>query len=589
MRSQDILREMSSGGKKKGKKGGGADDAADMKRDQKLQSIVMADSFTKNFRPMTWERPKVLLPLVNVPMLEYTLEFLAQNGVEEIFLVCVWHADQLELYIQQSRWSRSSAITVHCIALQNCMSAGDAIREIDNMGLIRSDPFVMISGDVISNMDLKRAIEFHKGRRKEDSNAIMSVVLKPIQKHAGISPVMDDLVCALDRKTCQMILFDNQYKNQSVQIPLQLLKEHPNVAIRNDLLDCHIDICSPELILQFSDNFDYQDIRRDFIQNEVVNWELGMHIYGYILENRAPYSVNEYAARVQDPKTYHSISRDLVTRWVYPIVPDSGLLMDGDYALIPGTRNVYREQPNTIARSAKIEEGVVLARDVVIEDRVFLQRSIVGRNCVIHTHASVIESHLWAGVHIHNNAVVKQAILCEGCVVKSGACIGRGCILTRNVIIGEGVVLPDYTRVSLKRKVSEGKDSSDEDASDYDYDVVGPDGKGYVYTYTGSGDYDEDDVESDSDDENCFGGVTITKESLLKSMNIGCVEEVELRKALDYRKPPPPEIESDEEDEELGKCCVLIYSYTFDMFSACSINTNFITYPTLLFCCYLSF
>lgn len=29
-------------------------------------------------------RPKVLLPLVNVPMLEYTIEFLAQNGVEEV-------------------------------------------------------------------------------------------------------------------------------------------------------------------------------------------------------------------------------------------------------------------------------------------------------------------------------------------------------------------------------------------------------------------------------------------------------------------------------------------------------------------------
>ena len=27
-----------------------------------------------------------------------------------------------------------------------------------------------------------------------------------------------------------------------------------------------------------------QEIRRDFIQNEVVNWELGMHIYGYLLE-----------------------------------------------------------------------------------------------------------------------------------------------------------------------------------------------------------------------------------------------------------------------------------------------------------------
>jgi translation initiation factor eIF-2B subunit epsilon len=68
-------------GGKKGESGGGGEDS---KRDQKLQAILLADSFSKSFRPITWEKPKVLLPLVNVPMIEYTIEFLAQNGVEEV-------------------------------------------------------------------------------------------------------------------------------------------------------------------------------------------------------------------------------------------------------------------------------------------------------------------------------------------------------------------------------------------------------------------------------------------------------------------------------------------------------------------------
>ena len=79
-----------------------------------------------------------------------------------------------------------------------------------------------------------------------------------------------------------------------------VMADHPGVVFRTDLLDCHVDICSPELLLQFSDNFDYQVcsnyficfsdlisicqiIRKHFIKNEVVNWDLGMHIYGYIL------------------------------------------------------------------------------------------------------------------------------------------------------------------------------------------------------------------------------------------------------------------------------------------------------------------
>lgn len=49
-----------------------------------LQAVLLADSFTQRFRPITVERPKVLLPLVNTPMIEYTLEWLAMNKVEEV-------------------------------------------------------------------------------------------------------------------------------------------------------------------------------------------------------------------------------------------------------------------------------------------------------------------------------------------------------------------------------------------------------------------------------------------------------------------------------------------------------------------------
>ena len=56
----------------------------DIKRDQKLQAILLADTFRGKFNPITWDMPTVLLPLINIPMLEYTIEFLSQNGVEEV-------------------------------------------------------------------------------------------------------------------------------------------------------------------------------------------------------------------------------------------------------------------------------------------------------------------------------------------------------------------------------------------------------------------------------------------------------------------------------------------------------------------------
>lgn len=45
------------------------------------------------------------------------------------------------------------------ITSNNCLSAGDALRDIDQRGVVRSDPFVLVSGDVVSNIDLKSVIK----------------------------------------------------------------------------------------------------------------------------------------------------------------------------------------------------------------------------------------------------------------------------------------------------------------------------------------------------------------------------------------------------------------------------------------------
>lgn len=102
-------------------------------------------------------------------------------------MFCVWHEEMLQAYIKQSKWPET--IAVHCISSTSCLSAGDALRELDSMGVIRSDPFVLISGDVVSNMNLEGAIKFHKEKRKEDSNTVMTLVMKTVQPSSGVQPV----------------------------------------------------------------------------------------------------------------------------------------------------------------------------------------------------------------------------------------------------------------------------------------------------------------------------------------------------------------------------------------------------------------
>jgi translation initiation factor eIF-2B subunit epsilon len=86
----------------KGKKGGAGKDnkGGEENREEPLQAVVFADSFETRFNPFTLERPRCLLPLANTPLIEYTLEFLAGAGVEEVILYCGNHTDAVEAYLR---------------------------------------------------------------------------------------------------------------------------------------------------------------------------------------------------------------------------------------------------------------------------------------------------------------------------------------------------------------------------------------------------------------------------------------------------------------------------------------------------------
>lgn len=46
-----------------------------------LQAVLLADSFNQRFAPLTFDQPRCLLPLANMPLIDYTLEMLCTSGV----------------------------------------------------------------------------------------------------------------------------------------------------------------------------------------------------------------------------------------------------------------------------------------------------------------------------------------------------------------------------------------------------------------------------------------------------------------------------------------------------------------------------
>ena len=68
--------------------------------EEPLQAVILADSFNNRFKPLTTRIPRCLLPVCNVPLLEWTFESLALSGVKEIFVICRSHAEQVKAAIQ---------------------------------------------------------------------------------------------------------------------------------------------------------------------------------------------------------------------------------------------------------------------------------------------------------------------------------------------------------------------------------------------------------------------------------------------------------------------------------------------------------
>jgi translation initiation factor eIF-2B subunit epsilon len=191
---------------------GGKNDA-DLAQQEVLQAVLLADSFASHFRPITFDMPKVLMPIANVPMIEYTLEFLAASGVQEVFVFCCAHAEEVERYVVESNLAqRLATMSVHVLVAQGaCTSAGDALRQVEARGVIKSD-FVLVPGDVIANLSLAPLIAKHKARREVDRDAVLTTVMSRVPPSHRARRAGDEKLVALSGETGRLIMYDDLHK-----------------------------------------------------------------------------------------------------------------------------------------------------------------------------------------------------------------------------------------------------------------------------------------------------------------------------------------------------------------------------------------
>ena len=158
-----------------------------------------------------------------------------------------------------------------------------------------------------------------------------------------------------------------------------------------------MDICAPEVLFLFTDNFDYQHLRRDFVAGVLGDDAMGNRIHLHILQQ------GEYAARVHNLRGYDAVSRDVVQRWAYPLVPDTNVLRPtprpgarATSAYRYGRGNVYRDSGVVVDRSAAVGPDAVLGEGSSVGPCSLVRSSVLGRGVTVGAGCRVVGSYLQA-------------------------------------------------------------------------------------------------------------------------------------------------------------------------------------------------
>lgn len=122
----------------------------DLKTKEKLQSILVAETYDSRFYPATSpDVPPSLLPLTSsrTTLLDHALELVASNGVQECFVACgSASASAVAAHVRQSRRWTSAANPKFATVVESpdSVSVGDLLRDIFGRGLITSPDFVLV-------------------------------------------------------------------------------------------------------------------------------------------------------------------------------------------------------------------------------------------------------------------------------------------------------------------------------------------------------------------------------------------------------------------------------------------------------------
>jgi mannose-1-phosphate guanylyltransferase/phosphomannomutase len=354
-----------------------------------MKAVIMAGGEGTRLRPLTSNQPKPMLPMANRPMMEHVVHLLRQHGFDDIVVTVAFMANAIRSYFDDgSEFGVRMVYATEETPLGTAGSVRNARAQLD-------ERFLVISGDVLTDIDLGAVVDHHAA-----SGALATIALKAVE-----DPLEFGIVITREDGSIERFL------------------EKPTWGqVFSDTINTGIYVLEPEV-------FDFIPEGRpvDF-SGEVFPavLESGHGLQGYVADG--------YWEDVGTLEAYLRAHQDILDQRVQ--VQVSGF---------PLRQGVWLGKGADVHPTAVVESPAVIADNCAVGAGATVgEYSVLGLNVQVGPNAAINRSV------IHDNAFLGAGTRLDGCVV------GRACDLRQNVRCEEGVVLGDETFVGAHAVIKSG-------------------------------------------------------------------------------------------------------------------------------------
>lgn len=350
-----------------------------------MKAVVMAGGEGSRLRPITSNRPKPLVPICNVPIMEHILTLLKRHGMTQVVSTLHYLADEIQgTFGDGSEYGVEMGYSIEDTPL----GTAGSVKKAEN--LLRGDePFLIISGDALTDCDLAKAVEYHKAK---GSLATLILYRVPTPLDFGVV-ITDD-----DGRVVRFL-------------------EKPGWSeVFSDTVNTGMYILEPEI-------FDYMEPGKNYDWSSDIFPRLleeGKPMFGYIME--------EYWCDVGSLGQYREAQEHLMSGRV-----------DLPIAYEATSNNTYVGANSTIDETAVIVPPVVIGRNCKIKKGARIgPYTVLGDNTLVEEDATVERSVVWDSAYIGNSVSVRSAVIGTRVTIKRDSVISEDAVVGDRCLIDVG-------------------------------------------------------------------------------------------------------------------------------------------------------